>query len=150
MQVLVFIAVLMALVVGPHIWVRRVMQRYSRPADRYLKSGAETARTLLDAAGLQAARVESTDSGDHYDPAEKAVRLSGENFNSRSLTATAIAAHEVGHAVQDASGFAPLKWRTRLVKWVGPIEKMGAAMMMATRRPSATSPSARGESSSAP
>ena len=132
MHLLVFIAVLMAVVVGPHIWVRRVMQRYSRPADRYMKSGAETARTLLDAAGLQVVKVESTDKGDHYDPAEKAVRLSGENFNSRSLTATAIAAHEVGHAVQDASGFTPLRWRTRLVKWVGPIEKVGAAMMMAT------------------
>ena len=132
MHLLVLIAILMALVVGPHIWVRRVMQRYSRPADRYGVNGAETARKLLDAAGLHAVKVESTDGGDHYDPTEKAVRLSGQNYNSRSLTATTIAAHEVGHALQDASGFAPLKWRTRLVKWVGPIEKTGAALMMAT------------------
>jgi Zn-dependent membrane protease YugP len=132
MHLLVLIAILMALIVGPHIWVRRVMQRYSRPADRYGVSGAETARKLLDTAGLHAVKVESTDGGDHYDPIEKAVRLSGQNYNSRSLTATAIAAHEVGHAVQDASGFTPLKWRTRLVKWVGPIEKTGAALMMAT------------------
>jgi len=53
-------------------------------------------------------------------------------MQSRSLTAVTIAAHEVGHAVQDAEGFKPLMWRTRLVKWVSPIEKTGAALMMAT------------------
>lgn len=108
------------------------MERYSEPADRYDLSGSDTARKLLDAAGLESVKVETTDSGDHYDPAEKAVRLSGQNFTSRSLTATTIAAHEVGHAMQDAGAYPPLKWRTKLVKWVGPIEKTGAALMMAT------------------
>jgi Zn-dependent membrane protease YugP len=71
-----------------------------------------------------------TEGGDHYDPLEKAVRLSPENFNGRSLTALTIAAHEVGHAIQDADGFMPLRWRTRLVRWVSPIEKVGAGMLM--------------------
>ena len=132
MHILVLIALLIALIVGPHIWVRRVMGRYSRPEVRYEQTGAETARRLLDAAGLQSVNVETTDGGDHYDPVEKAVRLSGENYLGRSLTATTIAAHEVGHALQDASGYGPLKWRTRLVKWVGPFEKAGAALMMGT------------------
>lgn len=132
MHILIFMAVLLALVVGPHIWVRRVMERYSSPEDRYELSGGDAARRMLDEAGLHSVKVESTDLGDHYDPGEKVVRLSGQNFLSRSLTATSIAAHEVGHAVQDATGFAPLKWRTRLVKWVSPIEKTGAALMMAT------------------
>ena len=60
----------------------------------------------------------------------KVVRLSADNFNGRSLTAVTIAAHEVGHALQDARGFAPLHWRTRLVHWVAPIEKVGAGMLM--------------------
>lgn len=132
MHILIFLAVLLALVVGPHIWVRRVMERYSSPEDRYELSGGDAARKMLDDAGLQSVKVETTDLGDHYDPSEKVVRLSGQNFLSRSLTATSIAAHEVGHAVQDATDFAPLKWRTRLVKWVSPIEKTGAALMMAT------------------
>ena len=132
MHILVFIAVLVAVIVGPHVWVRRVMQRYSSPEDRYELTGGEAARKLLDAAGLQAVKVETTDGGDHYDPEAKAVRLSGQNFLSRSLTATSIAAHEVGHALQDAGNYPPLRWRTRLVKWVGPIEKAGAAMLMAT------------------
>jgi len=86
----------------------------------------------LDSLGLHKIGVETTDSGDHYDPMEKMVRLTASNFDSRSLTAVTIAAHEVGHALQDASGFAPLKMRTRLVKWVSPIEKTGAVLLMAT------------------
>ena len=132
MHILIILIVIMALVVGPQLWVKRVMERYSRPEDRYELNGAETARKLLDAHGLQSVQVESTDSGDHYDPMAKTVRLSAQNMISRSLTATSIAAHEVGHAVQDAGGYTPLKWRTRLVKWVSPIEKTGAALMMAT------------------
>ena len=132
MHILLVMVLLMALIVGPHIWVRRVMDRYRRPEVRYEQSGADTARRLLDAAGLQPVKVETTDGGDHYDPVEKAVRLSAENYTGRSLTAVTIAAHEVGHALQDAGGFQPLKWRTRLVKWVGPIEKLGAGLMMGT------------------
>ena len=74
--------------------------------------------------------TEVTERGDHYDPLAKAVRLSADNFNGRSLTAVTIAAHEVGHALQDARGFGPLKWRTQLVHWVAPIEKVGAGMLM--------------------
>lgn len=132
MHLLIILALLMALIIGPSIWVRRVMERYSQPADRYTLTGGETARSLLDAAGLESVTVETTDSGDHYDPTAKAVRLSGQNFASRSLTAITIAAHEVGHALQDAGAYPPLKWRTKLVKWVGPIEKTGAVLMMAT------------------
>ncbi|MBT8041512.1 MAG: zinc metallopeptidase [Gammaproteobacteria bacterium] len=132
MHILVFVLVIFAVVTLPQLWVRRVMQRYSEPADRYPERGAETARRLLDAAGLESVRVENTEVGDHYDPIEKVVRLSENNYSDASLTATTIAAHEVGHAVQDASGFAPLRWRTKLVRWVGPVEKIGAGMMMAT------------------
>jgi Zn-dependent membrane protease YugP len=132
MHILIIVILLLLLVIGPGIWVKRVMERYHRPPDRYGHSGSETARKLLDSLGLDQVGVEATDSGDHYDPMEKAVRLSAQNYNGKSLTAITIAAHEVGHALQDSEGFAPLKWRTRLVKWVSPIEKTGAVLMMAT------------------
>lgn len=132
MHFLLFILVILAVVAGPQLWIKHVMRRYSQPEDRYEQNGAATARRLLDASGLETVRVESTEAGDHYDPVEKVVRLSESNYSGASLTATAIAAHEVGHALQDASGFAPLRWRTQLVRWVGPIEKIGAGMMMAT------------------
>jgi Zn-dependent membrane protease YugP len=132
MHIVFLIALLIGLIVGPQLWVRRVLSRYSLPADRYLVSGADTARKLLDAHGLEQVKVEPTESGDHYDPVEKAVRLSGGNYAGRSLTAVTVAAHEVGHAIQDRDGYTPLVLRTRLVKWVGPFEKTGALLMMST------------------
>ncbi len=120
----------MALIVGPGLWVQAVMKRHRFPANRYAKTGGQVARELLDFSGLRNVVTETTDRGDHYDPIAKAVRLSADNFDGRSLTALAIAAHEVGHALQDARAFAPLRWRTRLVRWVHPIERVGAGMMM--------------------
>jgi len=130
MHFVLFTVLFLGLILGPGLWVKSVMARYSRPADRYRKSGGETARELLNHLGLHNVRTEETQSGDHYDPLQKAVRLSPENFSSRSLTAVTVAAHEVGHALQDATGFRPLHWRTRLVRWVGPIEKIGAGLLM--------------------
>lgn len=132
MHLLIIALVLLALIIGPGIWVRKIMSRYAEPRDRYPRTGAQVARELLDAMQLQQVEVEATDAGDHYDPESRTVRLSAQNHDGHSLTAVTIAAHEVGHAIQDAKGFQPLKWRTRLVKWVSPIEKTGAVLLMAT------------------
>ena len=129
---LIILAVIVLLVLAPGFWVRRTMKRYSQPDDRYAVTGGEAARRLLDAHGLQSVTAEATEAGDHYAPDDKAVRLSKDNFDSRSLTAIVVAAHEVGHAVQDATGYAPLRLRSRLVRWVGPVEKLGAGLLMAT------------------
>jgi Zn-dependent membrane protease YugP len=130
MHIVLLIIVLLIVVLGPGLWVGAVMQRYSLPKDRYGRTGGETARALLDSQGLNHVITEATDRGDHYDPRDKAVRLSPDNFNGSSLTALTVAAHEVGHAIQDANGFQPLRWRTRLVRWVSPIERAGAAILM--------------------
>jgi Zn-dependent membrane protease YugP len=121
---------IIALIFGPGLWVKGVMARYSHPADRYPGTGGELARHLLDQLGLSEVKIEETDQGDHYDPESKTVRLSADKYNGRSLTAITVAAHEVGHAHQDATGFRPLKWRTRLVKLAAPGEKVGAALLM--------------------
>jgi Zn-dependent membrane protease YugP len=130
MHILLFILLLLGVIIGPGLWVSAVMQRYHLPRDRYDRTGGETARALLDAMGLGHVVTEATDRGDHYDPIQKAVRLAPENFRGSSLTALTVAAHEVGHAIQDASGFQPLHWRTRLVHWVAPVERVGAGMLM--------------------
>lgn len=130
MAILVGIALLLLVVFGPGIWVSRVLARYSEPADRYSQTGADAARLLLDRHGLQSVAVESTEAGDHYDPLEKVVRLTPDKFNGRSLTAITVAAHEVGHAVQDQSDYGPLRWRTRLVRIAGPVQKLGAGVLM--------------------
>ena len=121
MGFLIFGLIIVALVFGPGLWVRHVLEKYSKPDDRYGGTGADLARHLLDLHGMQAVGVEQTESGDHYDPSSKTVRLSPGNFDSRSLTAITVAAHEVGHALQDHNGYTPLRLTTRLVRWVNPI-----------------------------
>jgi uncharacterized protein len=128
--IVILLLIVLALTVLPGLWVQAVIRRYREPANRYPRTGGQTARQLLDTLGLRHVVTEVTQQGDHYDPGAKAVRLTADNFNGRSLTAVTIAAHEVGHALQDARGFGPLHWRTRLVHWVAPIEKVGAGMLM--------------------
>lgn len=130
MVILIGLIALLALVFGPGLWVRRVLARYSEPAERYETTGAELARRLLDLNGLTRVSVEPTEAGDHYDPDDKAVRLTPDKFGGRSLTAITVAAHEVGHAVQDDRQFAPLHWRTRLVRATRGIERVGAGVLM--------------------
>ncbi len=127
---LILMILIIVLILGPSYWVKHTLEKYSHPEDRYPGTGGELARILLDWANLQTVRVEVTEHGDHYDPIEKAVRLTADKFNGKSLTAITVAAHEVGHAIQDRDGYLPLKLRTRLVAIAAPAEKLGAAILM--------------------
>ena len=129
LYLIIFLA-LIAIILGPKVWVNRVLTRYSRPNDRYAKTGARLARYLLDLNDLKSVEVEVTKSGDHYDPIKKIIRLTEDNYNNGSLTAITVAAHEVGHALQDHHEYLPLKWRTRLVSLMSRVEKIGAALLI--------------------
>jgi len=130
MSFVVIILLVLALVFGPGLWVRRVLARYSQPEDRYPGTGAQLARQLLDLNGLGQVAVETTTDGDHYDPESKAVRLMADKFDGRSLTAITVAAHEVGHALQDQQNYAPLLWRGRLIKTSRKLERLGAGVLI--------------------
>jgi Zn-dependent membrane protease YugP len=86
---------------------------------------------LLDRFELGDIKVEETDKGDHYDPIAKVVRLSADNYAGHSLTAVTVAAHEVGHAIQDARGEALFKTRQRLVGVALKGERVARVMLMA-------------------
>ena len=123
----------MALVFLPQYWVWFVIARHSVERHDFPGTGAELARHLLDEAGLTGVKVEYDDKrGDHYDPVDKAVRLAHDNHNGRSVSAVAIAAHEVSHALQDAQGYGPFKWRTALVVQAHRIEQVGSIVLLAT------------------
>jgi len=115
----------------PSIWVQRIMKKYHDPGDRYLITGSDFARKLLDALNLKDVKVESTEIGDHYDPISKTVRLTEDKMDSASLTSIVVAAHEVGHAHQDSTNYFPLSLRTKLVKLMAPAQRIGAFILMA-------------------
>lgn len=80
-------------------------------------TGAEVARQLLDAQGLYDVAIEETQGflSDHYDPRGKVLRLSPGVYRTPSIAAAGVAAHEMGHALQDAGGYFPLQIRSALV-----------------------------------
>jgi len=131
MHLVILLLLVLALVFGPQLWARSVLKRYSTPQAHYPGSGAEFAQHLLRNAGLTAVKVERTTFGDHYDPTDRCVRLSDDNFDGKSLTAVAVAAHEVGHAIQHGNNDPKLMMRARLVKIAQVTEKMGSLAMFA-------------------
>jgi len=131
MHVLILVVLVVLLVFGPQWWARYTFRRYAQPLPHIPGSGGELARHLLDRFGLQDVPVEQTGpGGDHYDPASRAVRLGPDNYAQHSLTALAVAAHEVGHALQHQRGESMLALRHRLVKLAQTTQQLGAAAMV--------------------
>jgi Zn-dependent membrane protease YugP len=109
-------------------WVRSAFQKASQIPNHQRITGAQAARQILDNAGLSYIPIQPTQSvaprmraaaspslDDHYDPRAKALFLSPAVYGSASVAALGVAAHEVGHAIQDAQGYAPMRWRSSLV-----------------------------------
>ena len=99
------------------LWLKSTYAKYSKQRSYSGMSGAQVARSILDRNGLNNVPVEPVAGQltDHYDPRTKVVRLSEGNFRSDSIAAASVAAHEVGHAIQDASGYVPMKLRSGIV-----------------------------------
>lgn len=127
---IVLIIVVLAICLLPGLWTRWVLKRHAGHRDDFRGSGAEFARHLLDEEGLGEVKLEQTESGDHYDPSSKTVRLSPEYFEGRSLTAVTVAAHEVGHAIQDHQGVGGLHLRSQLVGFTQVAERAGSVLML--------------------
>lgn len=106
----------------------KVSSTYKKYAKVQARSGitaAEMARSMLDYNGLSNVQVQPVKGNltDHYDPRTKVLRLSESTYNNRSVAALGIAAHEAGHAMQDAESYAPLKIRGALV----PVANFGSS-----------------------
>src|SRR5215210_5294812 len=98
------------------LWVRSSYSKYSKKKSNSGLTGAQTARMILDRNNLSNVRVEPVAGTltDHYDPRSKVVRLSEGNFRGNSIAGVSVAAHECGHAIQDATGYVPMKLRAGL------------------------------------
>ena len=120
-------------------WTYAVAQRMPAPL-----SGAAAARHILDSAGLTDVEIEQVPGhlSDHYDPRAKVLRLSPEVYHSRSLAAVGIAAHEAGHAIQDAHAYAPLVVRNAAVPVAGFGANFGILLVILGAMLSAANPHA--------
>ena len=102
---------------GAQVWLRSALSRSETVQSRRGLRGAEVAQAILRVRGLGDVRIEEAEGflSDHYDPSTKTLRLSPRIFQGTSIAAAGIAAHEVGHAIQDADGYAPMRIRQALV-----------------------------------
>jgi Zn-dependent membrane protease YugP len=121
---------LIALMFGPQIWIRRVLARHSVERPDLPGTGAELARHLLDEADLTDVAVEETHIGDHYDPQARVVRLLPQHHGGRSIAAVAVAAHEVSHAVQHARQEPAFMRRFNLVSQLVWVERAAIGVLL--------------------
>jgi Zn-dependent membrane protease YugP len=114
---LLYIGVPLIIGIWAQIRVSSAFSRWSKVRDSANITGAECAREILQAAQIQDVDVVETNDflGDHYDPTNKKLHLSSNVYNTPSVAAVGIAAHETGHAIQHAKAYAPLKLRMAVV-----------------------------------
>ena len=124
MSFLIYFLLLIIIPIYAQMKVKSAYKKYSQVPASNGYTGAEVARKILDENGLYNVRVEETSGvlSDHYDPTSKVVRLSSSNYHGHSLAGTAVAAHEVGHAIQDKEDYSPMRIRHKLV----PVANIGS------------------------
>lgn len=117
MLYLLYFAIIVFIPLWAQSRVKTTFAKYSRVPSSDQRRGAEVAREILNANGLYHVGIEEGSGflSDHYDPRSKTVRLSPEIYRGHSIAAAAVAAHECGHAIQDAQGYAFLRFRHTLV-----------------------------------
>jgi len=114
---LIIMAPAFILMLAAQWYVSSAFRKWSAVPLRSMLSGAEAAERLIRYAGLYGVRIEQVGGmlTDHYDPRSKVLRLSPKVYAGRSVASVAVAAHELGHALQDQEGYAPLKLRSAMV-----------------------------------
>lgn len=116
----------------PQMLVKSTYEKYAKVSVKNSMTGMEVAKSILEKNNITDVDVVSTSGklSDHYDPTQKVVRLSEDNFYGRSVSALGIAAHEVGHAIQDNKGYLPMKLRAGLFPAVMAGQSLGPILIM--------------------
>ncbi|MEK4028981.1 MULTISPECIES: zinc metallopeptidase [Bacillaceae] len=124
MGFLIYFLILILVPIWAQMKVKSTYNKYSKVSVSTGVTGAQSARRILDENGLHQVKVVETSGflSDHYNPLTKTVHLSPNNYHGHSIAAAAVAAHEVGHAIQDKEGYAFLRFRHALV----PVANIGS------------------------
>lgn len=119
MSLLIVVGVLVfgAIIFLPQYWVKHVINKHGVSREDFPGTGGELAQHLITDLKLDNVQLELTEKGDHYDPDAKTVRLTDIHHSGKSISAVVIAAHEIGHAIQDHRGEKLLALRQRLAKF---------------------------------
>ncbi|WP_406827963.1 zinc metallopeptidase [Microbulbifer sp. ARAS458-1] len=121
-----------ALIAGPQLWVRYVLWRHSTEVGDMPGSGAELAEHLIERFQLEGVKViEAGKDQNYYSPSERVVALSPDVYHGKSVTAVAVAAHEVGHAMQFCREEPISKLRDKYLGRAGQIQKIGGTILIA-------------------
>lgn len=129
---LLYIGLIILLPLYAQFKVKSTYNKYSKVRSTSGMTGAQVARLILDRNGLEDVKVVESKGvlSDHYNPVTKIVALSTHNFREASVAGTAVAAHEVGHAIQDKEAYAFLRFRHRLVPVANITSKASWAFIM--------------------
>jgi Zn-dependent membrane protease YugP len=126
----VLFAGLLLLIYGPQLWVRYVIRKHDKPLENMPGTGAELARHLIERFALEGVTVEETEKNlDYFSPSEKVVGLAPEVYNGKSLSAVAIATHEVGHAIQHCRAEPVSKLRNRYLGTASRVQHAGILVL---------------------
>lgn len=122
----------MLLVFIPQMFVKKTYAKFSKISARAGITGAQVAREILAKNNITGVEVASTpgELTDHYDPSRKIIRLSEENYHGSSVAALGVAAHEVGHVIQDYRGYLPMKLRAGIFPAVSMGQMFGPILIM--------------------
>ena len=130
MHILLIILLVVGLILGPQLWIRWVFYRYGSDKPGIPGTGGELAQHLIARFDMGDIAVEETEPNrDHFDSSAPAVRLSPQNFHGKSLTAVAVAAHEVGHAIQWHKKETVFKLRFRYIPVARRLQQIGIMML---------------------
>ena len=131
MHWLLLLFAIVALIAGPQWWVKKTLKRHATARQDLAGTGGELAQHLIKQLNLKQVTLLGDAVSDHYNPITKQLCLRPEIANGRSLTAVVVAAHEVGHAIQDQQGYRPLQLRTQIARLYIGLERASSYLLVA-------------------
>ncbi len=126
------ILILGAIIFVPQFWVKHIIAKHGVDRSDFPGTGGELAEHLINTLKLDGVKLETTLAGDHYDSAAKTVRLTSPHHGGKSVSAVVIAAHEIGHAIQDQHGERSFKLRQKMVRFASVTDVIAAIFFFAS------------------